>query len=125
MNKTNALNLVWGASLLLVTVFSIYPGSPHPQLLSNIDKLQHLLAYAWLAFIPALLYGQAKLFPILIATALWGVVLESIQIFVPYRDPSFGDVAANTIGVVLGTFLGVKVVKRVGRGNTRSPSNQV
>lgn len=123
INKTT-LQLIWVSSLILVTVLSLLPGKPHPQLFWNVDKLQHAAAYAWLAFLPTLSQDRRRLLPILAGLVLWGIALELFQSFVPFRDSSFADAAANATGVVLGTLIGRKIATRPDQNHTHPDSDQ-
>ena len=89
--------VVWGLSLMPAPPVAGVAGS---------DKLGHLLAYAiqtlwfcWLVEPPAQRW-----------VGLWfvvqGAVLELLQVWVALRSPDLADVAANSLGVVLGMVAG-------------------
>ena len=67
------------------------------------DKLQHLLAYACVAFCGAAGFqGWRHLTTMAGGLILLGIVLELVQLGLPGRTASLGDVAANALGVLLG-----------------------
>lgn len=71
----------------------------------GLDKWLHLIAYATLAFVlGSALQGRPGLRAWIGATA-YGVALELLQLAIPYRAFSLGDVAANVIGAAVGVCL--------------------
>lgn len=71
--------------------------------IDNGDKVEHMLAYATLAFGFMQVY-QVSTARVRIAAALvaMGIGLEILQSFTGYRAYEYGDMAANTIGVFIG-----------------------
>jgi len=77
------------------------------------DKLKHAAAFAALAMLvdfafPAGRFGAAKM--------LWligyGVMIEVVQYFLPYREPSTLDVLADCVGIAL-YALAIPVLKHL------------
>ena len=80
------------------------------------DKLLHLIAYTGLAFLPPLFLKEKRLvFRCVLFLILWGILMEGAQAMVPNRSPSFWDLVANTAGVALGTWLGMRAGNRLHR----------
>jgi VanZ family protein len=97
---------VWIAMLVAVVVLSLVP-PPDLQvpLPDNADKVEHLLAYAALAFAGLQLFGsRAALVWMAIGLVTLGVGLEIAQgALVPaVRRMDWLDAVANTLGVFLG-----------------------
>jgi VanZ family protein len=71
------------------------------------DKFQHLCAYAFLAFLPAL--HERRRFTLLAALGamLLGVSLEFAQLFSESRSWEFSDMGADASGVCLGLLMGI------------------
>lgn len=85
-----------------LVVISLLPNPPQPPVVSW-DKAQHGFAYAGLM----LWFAQA-----FTARLRWlgfllglGVVIEFLQSWTGYRHFDFGDMLANTVGVLSGLFL--------------------
>ena len=74
------------------------------------DKLQHLLAYAVLAGAAGLWVSpafwkrrpRAALCLVILASAVYGVIDEIHQYFVPGRDCNIWDWVADTLGAAIG-----------------------
>ncbi len=74
-------------------------GLPHPW-----DKAAHFAAYALLGFLWR--RGLGRFRPAFLLSALYGVVDEGHQSFVPGREVSFGDLLADFLGAYLGARWG-------------------
>jgi VanZ family protein len=88
-------------SLLVVLVGSvIQPGGMLP------GWLRHGLAYAWLGFLAvgSLPQGVKPLLAVS-GVILFGVLIEVIQYFLPWRTFDVDDIAANIVGAFLGWAL--------------------
>ncbi len=112
--KYNAFNIIWA---VLVAVVTLLPNSQMPDIrfdlwaLLTFDKLAHSLVFFVLSFLCiigftkqsryAYLRFYAPKFSLLICMA-YGLVLELIQPIVSDRTFELLDVAANSIGTLLG-----------------------
>lgn len=106
--------VVWFVSLAIVTCFSLLPGSPEPPPLPHLDKVQHFLAYGWLAFVQGC-FLRSRFFAMAGFLVGWGVMLELLQGCIPHRFMSVADVVANSAGVLGGLILARYMVRRTGR----------
>jgi VanZ family protein len=105
----------------LIWFLSSQPVLPRPGGILGYDKLQHFLIYAALAFTAGLWVSPAfrKRRPLIalllaaLAGSVYGVIDEIHQYFVPNRDCSIRDWAADTLGAVLGAA-GMMLGKRRG-----------
>lgn len=91
-----------------IVVLSLIPGDRPPSInLHHYDKIAHALSYAalmaWFA-IGALetLWRKIGFFVFLL-----GCVMECCQALIPYRTASLGDIAANSLGIVIGVFVAI------------------
>ena len=103
----------WFLSIILVSYLSLIPRIQIPYEFSGADKLGHFLAYLWLGILP--FFGFARLrvaFTGALLMILLGVGLEFVQSYVPGRNFSVADMAANCAGVVSGIFLAKQIKKR-------------
>ena len=73
------------------------------------DHFFHCLMF--IPFLPITWFGgldkrkKNNLFLLILAGLLLAVFAESLQIFIPYRTFTLKDVAANCMGVLIGSFL--------------------
>jgi VanZ family protein len=92
-------------------------GSLNPQLTSMpfqlSDKLVHVVAYALLGVAGAVGYPRRSMTALLIVgLTVFGIAIEIAQIYVPGRDGTLLDVAANALGSVLGVVGGRRITRR-------------
>lgn len=88
----------------VVAIFSLIPVAPELPVNQG-DKLQHLLAYAALAYWFGMLAGSpAWRMGIVIALATLGLLLEYLQGIGAYRCSDVGDMMANACGAGLGAL---------------------
>ena len=99
--------VIWACSLAAVVVLSLLPGPGTPPPFPHVDKLGHLLAYAWLGLLPWWVFNTPRAVRLTggCVVAL-GCLIELAQGTIPGRMPSGLDIAANTLGVLLGIVLG-------------------
>lgn len=106
-----ALALVWFALGLAILAGSLLPNlgpSSFHIPLPHADKLVHFSAWALLAvFAPLLLLRFASRLAAASALFLMSGAIELAQAFLPTRSASFGDLAANGLGILVGTLCGV------------------
>jgi VanZ family protein len=106
---------VWLAYWLVLFVLTHIPVSPHIPGIRNGDKLLHLIAYFVLTFLggwaanrpvaPRFLAGWALVY------AMYGVVDEYLQRFTG-RSMTFGDLAADWLGIAVATAILWVTVRR-------------
>ncbi len=108
MNFRTALlrSSLWLA--ILVTISIIYLSlarlSPQPMISFNhLDKIQHSIAYLVLSFFWFVTFKEKnKMIWVFAACIGLGVLLEILQAQTGYRVYEYGDMLANTFGVLLG-----------------------
>lgn len=106
--KKNLGMVVFVCYAALVAFLSLQPASGAP--VGDYDKIAHLLAYAVFTFLAWGISRSARHFIYLsCAIVVYGALMEFGQSFVPGRDMSTPDFLANTIGVVLGATLCLKL----------------
>ncbi len=99
---------------MLVVYLSLIPEPPDLTTpINHGDKLGHLLAYLWLAAWHTLLYPQQpkSQASVAIALILLGVVLETLQGVGGVRLFEWGDMAANSCGVILGWYGSTRLLR--------------
>jgi len=107
------VQLSWFLSIILVSYLSLIPRIQIPYEFSGADKLGHFLAYLWLGILP--FFGFSRLGPAFAGALLMillGIGLEFAQDYVPGRNFSVADMAADCAGVISGIFLAKHIKKR-------------
>ena len=102
--KSNIYRTIYIIWLLFITAISLIPIAPvAKELPKNSDKIAHFLIY----FITAMLfyYGfkdiiYKPLFSSVIISLTIGIIIEFLQLLVPYRSFSLSDVVADFAGAI-------------------------
>jgi VanZ family protein len=103
-----------GICVLAISYLAFAPLDQPP--LTPSDKLNHVLAFGVLAWLTDMAYPGRRLAPRRWAFLLgYGMAIESIQHFLPYRHFSLLDFAADAAGVLLYCIV---VAWRRRKGNT-------
>ena len=94
--------------LFLILIGSSVPGRSVPTVFAlTWDKLLHLIEYFFLGILGYRAY-ENKYKYITIVISMFGIVFGCIdeiwQLFIPGRNPSYYDVIADGIGVILGVI---------------------
>jgi VanZ family protein len=103
----------WLAAIVVVTVGSLIPSTSLPmraldQLNIN-DKLQHLVAYMVLAFLPAIHERRKFVVAAALGAVALGVALEFGQLLSGWRDFEIADMIADAFGVCIGLTTGILI----------------
>src|SRR6476659_3375609 len=102
--------VAWGAFLFLLTSWPRPPRMPLVSQIPNFDRLVHFglyaieagLLYASVAWPGRPRFSFGRVLAIVGAMAVWGVVDEVHQTWIPERSMEGGDVAADVAGAVAG-----------------------
>jgi len=95
----------WAFGVTLVVVFglALAPSETQPQYFEFADKLRHMAAFATLWVL-----GRGARFASIRYLAIgllgYGIAIELAQGLTPDRDPSFADVVADAMGMVVGAI---------------------
>lgn len=96
--------IAWCLALLVIILCVI----PAPKLVevSNVDKVEHALAFAALAFVFLRAYRHQVIW-VITGCVAFGVGIELVQYFIPWRSAELADLVADIVGVLLGwmTFI--------------------
>ena len=96
-----------------MTVLAVIPVTPRLSA-GQLDKLAHLceyLLFAWclVQATRASRFSRVTCVSVaLMVPVLYGAFLEGVQSVLPYRSAEFLDVVANTVGTVLGLWVGLR-----------------
>lgn len=115
-----AAQLAWrvalGVLLVSILLLALLPTPPRG-MDTGWDKLNHLLAFAALALCVCMSHASSwrRRWPWLIGLLGYGAAIEVLQLFTPNRQGEWGDLLADALGIVLGTLLGMAVLRWVAR----------
>ena len=92
------------AVLVLVVAWFAFTPSTATELFDQADKVKHVLAFGCLAGAAALGWpaGLSTGLRIACALLLYGAFIEVVQSFIPGRDASWLDLAADAVGIATG-----------------------
>ena len=110
--------LAVGLYAMLLCFLSLVPIAPQTPPIEHLDKLVHVceyLVFAWLLMQAIRLSRVGE-----VAFRLWawlfassfGLLMEGLQLMVPWRSAEMADLLANAIGAALGVSIGQRVFVR-------------
>jgi VanZ family protein len=101
------------APVLMAVALLVSTFLPSPENVSSIfpwqDKAAHLVGYGLFAWLIARASEKGGFTPFLIAV-FYGMFMEGIQYFLPYRTAEIGDVAANALGALFALCLRTLII---------------
>jgi hypothetical protein len=99
--------VLWVISIGIVCYLSLKPRIEFPLDFKGADLAYHALAYLWLSFLPFFAFRDRKRGLVCaLLMILLGIALEFGQTFVPGRNFSVFDIAANSVGTILAVMCG-------------------
>ncbi|OGA36400.1 MAG: hypothetical protein A3F75_03380 [Betaproteobacteria bacterium RIFCSPLOWO2_12_FULL_64_23] len=94
--------LFWGCAMA-VLVLSLMPIVPHPPT-TGWDKGDHFLTFAVLTILGCRAF-PAHIAAVLAGLLVYGGLIEVLQSFTPYRLAEWGDLVADSLGIIVGYAL--------------------
>ena len=111
------LKFIFHISVLLLIIFSLYPGSligfflygdfgQQPDLIKNPfgTTINHLFSYLYVSLLGFFLYSnleKEKFKKLVFGLFFLSAILEILQLIVPHRSFQFGDLIFNILGVLV------------------------
>lgn len=108
LEKFFALHRLWRAFWFFAMIGVFYLATtpnPYPIPASSIDKVNHIAAFVALAVLFCLGFPKRSPWLMIGAMLTFGIFIELVQAELPYRDCSFWDVVADSIGILAGLAL--------------------
>jgi len=105
---SKAYKLIFFLSIFVIFYFSVVPASDIPNIaaLSFLaDKAIHFLIFLYLSSIALLSRFKLSNIYLLLAIFSFGLLIEIIHFYYPYRYFEFADLAANSLGILLASFI--------------------
>lgn len=87
------------AAVLLVS-YLVFSKPSYPQNIPNLDKVGHIGSFFMLSWLAYLAY-RPRWYWIVLELAFYGIMIEFIQSFLPYRSADVKDFMADMVGVAL------------------------
>ncbi|CAM1356437.1 VanZ family protein [Tenacibaculum halocynthiae] len=91
-----------------IAILSLIKLGKQPISISNIDKIEHSIAYFFLTFswLLALVKTKYQIYIVSICCLIYGIIIEALQATITiYRTGDYYDVIANSVGVLLAFIL--------------------
>jgi len=95
--------LILGISIVIISILSIQE-IDFQSSVNLSDKLLHLFCFLYLTIISWLsriIYKELWLYVIVLA---YGILIEIVQIYIPYRSFEFLDIFADFLGILAGSL---------------------
>ena len=105
---SKAYKLIFFLSIFVIFGFSVVPASDIPNIaaLSFLtDKAIHFLIFLYLSSLGILSRFKLSNLYLLLAIFSFGLLIEIIHFYHPYRYFEFADLAANSLGILLASFI--------------------
>lgn len=111
--------LVFFATLAVI-LYTGLRNEPVPQTFEYQDLLHHLAAFAVLVCSARLAFAETHAFWTVLYCLLFALMIELTQGLLPLRTPSFADMAANVVGVLIGLALALQFKRQMLHRQARS-----
>jgi VanZ family protein len=98
-----SFRLILAISIVVISILSIQHLEVEPSVNLN-DKLLHFSCFLYLTIISWLsriIYKELWLYVIVLG---YGILIEIVQIYIPYRSFEFLDIFADFLGILAGIF---------------------
>jgi VanZ family protein len=86
-------------SLMIITILAVIP-LDYPEVAGVNDKFTHVAAFYVLSLLVDFSFPETRLnAPKTLPLLFYGVCIEWIQYYIPYREFSLGDILADAVGI--------------------------
>jgi VanZ family protein len=99
-----SFRIILGISVVLISALSIQEIEVQSSVNFS-DKLLHFLCFLYLTIVAWLSRIISKEFLLYVIVLAYGILIEIVQIYIPYRSFEFLDIFADFLGVLAGSFL--------------------
>ena len=98
-----SFRIILAISISVVTIFSIQEVSIESSF-NFLDKALHFLCFIYLTLITWLSRILNKDLHVYVIVLAYGILIEIIQIYIPYRSFEILDIFADFLGILVGIF---------------------
>jgi len=99
-----SFRIILGISVVLISTLSMQEIEVQSSVNFS-DKLLHFLCFLYLTTVAWLGRIISKEFLLYVIVLAYGILIEIVQIYIPYRSFEFLDIFADFLGVLAGSFL--------------------
>ncbi|MCZ2355644.1 MAG: VanZ family protein [Bacteroidia bacterium] len=92
--------IIFGIYVLIITVLATWPISL-PEIPGG-DKTNHIMAFAVMIVLIKQAWPKGHWMLHLLCCFLYGILIEVMQSFLPFRVASIGDIIADIVGILIG-----------------------
>ncbi|MCH3884051.1 VanZ family protein [Tenacibaculum aquimarinum] len=116
--KDNIFFIAIAITIAIAVLSLIKLGNQPVVAISNIDKIEHLIAYlvltlSWLFAVRATLSKNKIKYSVVIGCILYGIIIEVLQgTITDYREASYLDMLANTLGAIIAMLIFNKKIEK-------------
>jgi VanZ family protein len=106
--------LIWRTLLFPLLIFILFlatTSQSYPMPSSASDKVNHIMAFVCLGMLLCWSYPRLFWVKSLLLLTGYGLAIEVIQAFLPYREFSLLDLLADAFGAVAGLWLGYLLLR--------------
>ena len=104
--QTFLFKLLLYVALIAITTLAFLPDyDALPPIVSFSDLLNHTVAFFTLYLLMYLAHPKLQAIHIATLLLIYGIFIEFVQYFLPTRFASWSDVAADSVGLVLGFII--------------------
>lgn len=107
---------LWRAALMISVIAVIYlatTSQAYPVPAAANDKTNHFIAFMELTLLAFLAWPGARLLYVVPPMLVFGLLIELTQSFLPYREFSLMDVAADAVGVAAGIVIWHLLLRKI------------
>ena len=92
--------------LAITSWLAFMPSEPQAEAAPQLDKLEHIVAFAALAFVARLAsHGRRPALWVGLSLLAYGLFIEVVQSWLPSRHADVLDLVADAVGIALGLLL--------------------
>ena len=106
-----SFRIILGVSVFIITIFSIQEVNIESSV-NSLDKVLHFLCFSYLTLITWLSRILNKDLHVYVIVLAYGILIEIVQRFLPYRSFEYLDIFADFVGVVAGLII-IKIIKNL------------
>ena len=99
-----SFRIILGISVVLISTLSMQEIEVQSSV-NFIDKVLHFFCFLYLTTVAWLSRIISKEFLLYVIVLAYGILIEIVQIYIPYRSFEFLDIFADFLGVLAGKFL--------------------
>ncbi len=98
-------------SISIITIFSIKEVNIESSV-NFLDKVLHFLGFCYLTLITWLSKILSKDLHVYVIVLAYGILIEIVQSFLPYRSFEYFDIFADFVGIIWGLII-IKILKNL------------